>query len=130
VALPSVVTTADRPRAVEGDTLTTIPRDGLVAPIVTVGGTDGCVTSQVVNGLRITWLTFSSSRAMVSTGKKQLYVAGVVRNSATGDVTTYARIYLWNQDETFDNLIPAWAEFAIPPGTTPPPPPPGQGPPK
>jgi hypothetical protein len=50
-------------------------------------------------------------------------VAGVVVDS-TGKVSTYAPIYLWNQDDTVNNLIPAWGEFGIPPGLMPPPPPP------
>jgi hypothetical protein len=55
-------------------------------------------------------------------GKQQLYVAGIVVDSS-GNIHTFAPIYLWNQDDTMNNLIPAWGEFAIPPGLTPPPPP-------
>jgi hypothetical protein len=50
-------------------------------------------------------------------------VAGVVVDG-TGNIKTYAPIYLWNQDDTVNNLIPAWGAFAIPPGLKPPPPPP------
>ena len=33
---------------------------------------------------------------------------------ANGSATTYPAIYLWNQDPTVNNLIPAWDNFAIP----------------
>jgi hypothetical protein len=74
------------------------------------------------------WITFSSTRspqAPVDTGnqgkrKQQLYVAGIVVDS-TGNISTFAPIYLWNQDFTVNNLIPAWGEFSIPPGSIPPP---------
>ncbi|HXN33174.1 MAG TPA: hypothetical protein VN894_14985 [Polyangiaceae bacterium] len=80
------------------------------------------------NGNTYYWVTFSSTRspqAPVDTGnqgkrKQQLYVAGIVVDSG-GNVTTFAPIYLWNQDFTVNNLIPAWGEFSIPPGSIPPP---------
>ena len=50
----------------------------------------------------------------------QLYVSGVVVDK-NGSVTTYAPIYLWNQDYTVNNLLPSWGELSIPSGTTPPP---------
>jgi hypothetical protein len=37
-----------------------------------------------------------------------------------GKVTTYPAIYLWNQEETSNNLTPAWDEFQIPPVPLPP----------
>jgi hypothetical protein len=77
------------------------------------------------------WLTFSSTRAPnagttldPTTGNtqrnQQLYVTGVVVDT-NGNITTFAPIYLWNQDFTVNNLIPAWGEFGIPKGATPPP---------
>ncbi len=74
------------------------------------------------------WITFSSTRspqAPMDPGnnnkrKQQLYVAGIVVAS-DGTISTFAPIYLWNQDYTVNNLIPAWGEFSIPPGATPPP---------
>jgi hypothetical protein len=76
------------------------------------------------------WVTFSSTRAPQAASTlnehgmmqkdQQLYVSGVVVD-AKGNITTYAPIYLWNQDYTVNNLIPAWGEFTIPSGKTPPP---------
>jgi hypothetical protein len=75
------------------------------------------------------WITFSSTRNPLSptdptNGNKrrqQLYVVGIVV-SPTGDInSSFAPIYLWNQDYTVNNLIPAWGEFSIPKGTMPPP---------
>ena len=84
---------------------------------------------QTINGYTYYWVTFSSTRSVsagatsTTPGKQQLYVAGVVVDSS-GNITTYAPIYLWNQDDTVNNLIPAWGEFSIPPGLTTPPAPP------
>jgi hypothetical protein len=69
------------------------------------------------------WITFSSIRSPTApqdpgNGNKrrqQLYVAGIVVDK-NNQITTYAPIYLWNQDFTVNNLIPAWGEFSIPPG--------------
>jgi hypothetical protein len=80
------------------------------------------------NGNTYYWVTFSSIRSpqapMDSSNgnkrKQQLYVAGVVVSS-TGAVQTFAPIYLWNQNFTVNNLIPAWGEFQIPTGATAPP---------
>jgi hypothetical protein len=58
------------------------------------------------------WITFSSSRSPLAKGKQQLYVSAVVKDVA-GTITTYPAIYLWNQDATVNNLIPAWDNFAI-----------------
>ena len=93
------------------------------------GGASGVPTPQVIDGKTYYWLTFSSIRSLTSPTdptndnkrKQQLYVAGVVVDNATQAITTYAPIYLWNQDFTVNNLIPAWGEFSIPPGTMPPP---------
>jgi hypothetical protein len=76
------------------------------------------------------WVTFSSTRSPTAprdsgNGNKrrqQLYVAGIVVGKDGKTITTFAPIYLWNQDYTVNNLIPAWGEFSIPPGRTPPPP--------
>jgi hypothetical protein len=101
-------------------------------PIPPGAGDAGVPAPQTINGFTYYWVTFSSIRsttagaapgAPAGTAKQQLYVAGVVVDGK-GNITTFAPIYLWNQDDTFNNLIPAWGEFAIPPGKMPPPPPP------
>ena len=66
--------------------------------------------AQTVNGKTYHWLIFSSTRAGMYS---QLYVTGVVQNGNT--IETYPAIYLWNQDPTVNNLIPAWDVFQIPP---------------
>ncbi len=89
-------------------------------------GDSGVPAPQTINGSTYYWVTFSSTRSITAgaapgaPGKQQLYVAGIVVDSM-GNISTYAPIYLWNQDSTVNNLIPAWGEFAIPPGATPPP---------
>ncbi len=70
------------------------------------------------DGLTYYWVTFSSTRgtdmsATTNTGKAQLYIAGISVD-ASGNVTTYPAVYLWNQDPAVNNLIPAWDNFAIP----------------
>jgi hypothetical protein len=82
-------------------------------------GDAGVPAPQTINGLTYYWVTFSSTRSLSSAGRQQLYVAGVVVDG-TGAITTFAPIYLWNQDDTVNNLIPAWGEFAIPPAPNPP----------
>jgi hypothetical protein len=90
---------------------------------------NGTPQPQVVDGKTYYWVTFSSIRSVtapidpLNSGKRkqQLYVAGVVVDNTTGAITTFAPIYLWNQNFTVNNLIPAWGEFSIPPGNTPPP---------
>jgi hypothetical protein len=64
------------------------------------------------------WVTFSSSRSPIAQGKQQLYVSAVVMDPATKTIATYPAIYLWNQDPTVNNLIPAWDNFAIAHGGT------------
>jgi Tol biopolymer transport system component len=49
------------------------------------------------------------------TRASQLYMTAVVRDTATGALTTYGAVYLWNQDPTTSNLTPAWDSFNIPP---------------
>ncbi len=81
-----------------------------------------------VNGKTYYWLIFSSTRdtpennrVMVSdpqyrpveTLYSRLYMAGFSVES--GKITTYPAVYLWNQEETSNNLTPAWDEFKIPP---------------
>jgi len=62
------------------------------------------------------WVIFSSTRSPVAAGKAQLYVSAVVTDPSNNAITTYPAIYLWNQDPTLNNLIPAWDNFAIPHG--------------
>ncbi len=56
----------------------------------------------------------------------QLYLAAVVVDKATGKITTYPAVYIWNQNRTpgamgngvgiqFSNLTPAWDPFKLPP---------------
>jgi hypothetical protein len=68
------------------------------------------VAPMAANGKTYHWLIFSSTR---SGSKSQLYVTGVVQNGSS--IETYPAIYLWNQDPTLNNLIPAWDIFQIPP---------------
>jgi hypothetical protein len=56
----------------------------------------------------------------------QLYMASIVVDQASGEITTYPAIYLWNQNILVDpatgeasitqnsNLTPAWDDFSIP----------------
>ncbi len=73
------------------------------------------------------WLIFSSAReypgrfqlprtqySPPDTRSSQLYMAGVVVDDASGEITTYPAVYLWNQDATTSNLTPAWDDFKIP----------------
>jgi hypothetical protein len=87
-----------------------------------VEGTDPA--PQVINGVTYYWITFSSTRSpTTASGQQQLYVAGVTVDG-NGNITTYAPIYLWNQSDLDNNLIPSWGTFALPPPSVPPPPPP------
>jgi hypothetical protein len=92
------------------------------------------------NGKTYYFLMFSSARAYpesfelararltpgISNKSAQLYMAAIVVDDASGDVTTYPALYLWNQNTTVDangeghieptsNLTPAWDDFSIPP---------------
>jgi hypothetical protein len=96
------------------------------APLPTANGNTGS------DGKQYYWVTFSSTRVTgctmpgtnvcsasdvaAATGKSQLYVAGIVKDS-TGAITTYPAIYLWNQDFLNNNLIPAWDYFPLKSGT-------------
>jgi hypothetical protein len=61
----------------------------------------------------------------LDTRSSHLYMASVVVDEETGEITTYPAIYLWNQSRlqvgedtqtiATSNLTPAWAEFDIPP---------------
>jgi hypothetical protein len=72
------------------------------------------------------WLIFSSGRKYPGqfqlpgggTGdhrSSQLYMAAVVEDNTTHELTTFDGVYLWNQDPATTNLTPAWDEFEIPP---------------
>lgn len=60
----------------------------------------------------------------LDTRSSQLYMAAVVRDDATGALTSYPGLYLWNQnrvavgdtvvDSQSSNLTPAWDDFSIP----------------
>jgi hypothetical protein len=104
-------------------------------PIPPDAGEAGAPAPQTIGGKTYYWVTFSSTRSTTAgasagaPGKEQLYVAGITVDSM-GNISNYAPIYLWNQDDTVNNLIPAWGEFGIPPGIVIPPPPPPPPPPK
>jgi hypothetical protein len=74
--------------------------------------------SQGTDGKTYYWVTFSSSRSPLAPGKQQLYVSGIVMDPSTKTVQTFPAIYLWNQEQTVNNLIPAWDNFAINHGGT------------
>jgi hypothetical protein len=75
-----------------------------------------CPTSTTVGSKTYYWLIFGSRRTIPGNpSNAQLYVAGVVNDG--GNVTTYPAIYVWNQDATLNNEIPAWDNFQIPPVT-------------
>jgi hypothetical protein len=84
------------------------------------------------------WVTFSSTRPNACTvtatsgalntlctppqassalGRTQLYVTGVVVDVATGAITTYPAIYLWNQDVDLYDMTPTWDFVPILPYT-------------
>jgi hypothetical protein len=73
------------------------------------------------------WVTFSSIRVTdknnpASASKAQLFIAGVSVDPSNGNaIETFPAVYLWNQDPTYNNLIPAWDNFTIPPATKGPP---------
>jgi hypothetical protein len=73
--------------------------------------------STASGGRTFYWIVFSSTRDEM--GNPQLYVSPIVVD-ATGMVTTYHALYLWNQPPAENNHTPAWDTFNIPP---PPPPP-------
>jgi hypothetical protein len=49
------------------------------------------------------------------TRSSQLYMATIVQDEESGELTTYSAVYLWNQEAATSNLTPAWDEFKIPP---------------
>jgi hypothetical protein len=62
----------------------------------------------------------------ISNTSSQLYMASIVVDDVTGDVTTYPAIYIYNQNTRVNangvaqprqtsNLTPAWDEFILPP---------------
>jgi hypothetical protein len=61
----------------------------------------------------------------LDTRSSQLYMAAIVVDDATNQVTTYSAVYLWNQNRVVasgaitdvqnSNLTPAWDDFVIPP---------------
>jgi hypothetical protein len=90
----------------------------------------GGMVTPASDGKLYYWVTFSSIRINdpnnpatgsatgATLGKTQLYVAGVVVDPSQGNaITTFPAIYLWNQDPTENNLIPAWDNFTIPQAT-------------
>jgi hypothetical protein len=64
------------------------------------------------------FFVFSSTRDPGAGGGPQLYVAPIVVDGS-GNVTTYAAIYPWNQPEAEHNHTPAWDVFQLPPPPTP-----------
>jgi hypothetical protein len=92
-----------------------------------------------VDGKTYYFLIFSSARlypgsfviprgpytpATLDTRSSQLYMAAIVVDDASGEITTYPAVYLWNQNRVVaagttevqnSNLTPAWDDFVIPP---------------
>ncbi len=71
-------------------------------------------------------LTKARLTPAISNKSSQLYMAPIVVDDASGVVTTYPAVYLWNQNIVVDasgnatiqntsNLTPAWDDFTIPP---------------
>jgi len=92
-----------------------------------------------IDGKTYYFLIFSSARSYpgsftipagpytpqtLDTRSSQLYMAAIVVDDASGDITSYPGVYLWNQnrlavddsvtDEQNSNLTPAWDDFLIP----------------
>ncbi len=65
---------------------------------------------QMAGTTKYYWLTFSSMRQ--PGGKPQIYVAPITVD-ATGTITSYPALYLWNQPKTEANHTPAWDEFQV-----------------
>ncbi len=66
--------------------------------------------------------TSSASAFKGLNNSSQLYLAAVVVDNASGAVTTYPAVYIWNQNRqasattmSFSNLTPAWDPFKLPP---------------
>lgn len=85
---------------------------------------------KTVDGKNFYWLIFSSGRKYPDQFQlggagggdhrsSQLYMTGVIEDATTHELSTFAGVYLWNQDGKTTNLTPAWDEFEIP--ATPPP---------
>jgi hypothetical protein len=75
------------------------------------------------NGKTYYWLIFSSNRygtpAQTSANGSlvqvsQLYITAIVISGELNQVATYPAIYLYNQDPTRLNSLPAWQDFDIP----------------
>lgn len=59
------------------------------------------------------------------TDSSQLYLAAIVVDNTSGNITTYPAVYVWNQNRTpgatgaeslqYSNLTPAWDPFLLPP---------------
>lgn len=86
-------------------------------------------TPVTTSGRTFYFLIFSSARRFVGsencvletneysapdTRCSQLYMTGIVHDAATGQLTTYGAVYLWNQGTNMTNLTPAWEDFNIP----------------
>ncbi len=92
-----------------------------------------------VGGKTYHFLIFSSARSYpgsfdiphgqwtpqtLDTRSSQLYMAAVVSDDETGDITTYPAVYLWHQNRVVSgqtatevgnsNITPAWDDFKIP----------------
>jgi Tol biopolymer transport system component len=48
------------------------------------------------------------------TRSSQLYIATIVRDRASGTISSYPAIYIWNQERDWSNLTPAWDDFKTP----------------
>jgi len=111
---------------------------GELSPGITNSWPRWSPSAQASQGKTYYFLVFSSARlhdgqfdlpdpydGLATVKSSHLYMAAVVVDDASGSVTTYPAVYLWNQNRVVDgvsvstvqtsNLTPAWDEFKIPP---------------
>ena len=89
-----------------------VPCSGKASPGITNSWPKWAPVVSHAGGKTYYWLTFSSTRS--DGGVPQLYVTPLVLDEASGALTTYPAIYLWNQPANENNHTPAWDLFDIP----------------
>jgi hypothetical protein len=94
---------------------------GEKSPGVTNSWAKWSPTVPAVGGTNYYFLIFSSARkyegsfnVSPTAPSSQLYMAAIVEDAATHELTSYGSVYLWNQDGKTSNLTPAWDTFKIP----------------
>ena len=63
---------------------------------------------------RVPFFVAAAQRVQILVRPQILDHACIVEDTTTHALTTFAGVYLWNQDATTTNLTPAWDEFKIP----------------